>query len=91
MTACMQICELKNKNKGTMQMKIKSFEGDFEDMYPTTFLLMSMGGWVVSLACADLGAMTPIGMSVNCDNSSGFYLKTIVLHFKFYFHRLIDL
>ena len=37
------------------------FEGDSADMCGGKFLLMSMGG----LACADPGAMTPIGVNGN--------------------------
>ena len=41
------------------------FEGDFTDMCANKFLLMLMEGQVEGLACADPGARTPIGMSVN--------------------------
>ena len=37
----------------------------FSDMCNDKLLLMSMGGRVEGLACADPGAMTPIGMSGN--------------------------
>ena len=38
------------------------FEGDFSDMCAGTFWFMSMGGRAEGLACADLGARTPIGV-----------------------------
>ena len=41
------------------------FEGDFTDMCANKFLLMLMEGQAEGLACADPGARTPIGMSVN--------------------------
>ena len=40
-------------------------EGDSADMRAGKFPLMSMGGLVKGLACADPGARTPIGMSEN--------------------------
>ena len=39
------------------------FEGDSSDMCTGKFPLMSMGGRAKGLACADLGARTPIGVS----------------------------
>ena len=39
------------------------FEGDAADMCGGKFLLISMGGQVEGLVCADPGARTPIGMS----------------------------
>ena len=39
------------------------FEGDSGDTCTGKFPLMLMGGQVDGLACADLGARTPIGMS----------------------------
>ena len=44
------------------------FEGDFADMCAKQFLLVSMGGQAEGLACADLGARTPIGVSVNSNS-----------------------
>ena len=41
------------------------FEGDSADMCAGKFPFMSMGGRVEGLACADLGARTPIGASGN--------------------------
>ena len=38
------------------------FEGDFADMCVRKCLIMSMGGQAEGLACADLGARTPIGV-----------------------------
>jgi hypothetical protein len=39
------------------------FEGDSADMCTGKFPLMSMGGRVEGLGCADPGARTPIGVS----------------------------
>ena len=39
------------------------FEGDSADMCAGKFPLVLMGGWAEALACADLGARTPIGAS----------------------------
>jgi hypothetical protein len=39
------------------------FEGDSADMCAGKFPLMSMGGRAEGLACANLGARTPIGTS----------------------------
>ena len=41
------------------------FEGDSADMCAGKFPLVSMGGRPEGLACADLGARTPIGASGN--------------------------
>ena len=41
------------------------FEGDSEDTLAGKFPLVSMGGRVEGLACADPLARTPIGASVN--------------------------
>ena len=41
------------------------FEGDSSDMCAGKFPLVSMGGRVEGLACADPGARTPIGASGN--------------------------
>ena len=41
------------------------FEGDSADMCAGKFPLVSMGGRVEGLACADPGARTPIGTSGN--------------------------
>ena len=41
------------------------FEGDSADMCAGKFPLLLMGGPVEGLACADLGARTPIGASGN--------------------------
>ena len=41
------------------------FEGDPADMCAGQFPLVSMGGQVEGLACADPGARTPIGASGN--------------------------
>ena len=43
----------------------KMFEGDSSDMCVGKFPLVSMGGRVEGLACADPGARTPIGLSGN--------------------------
>ena len=40
-------------------------EGDSADMCAGKFPLVSMGGRAEGLACADPGAMTPIGASGN--------------------------
>ena len=40
------------------------FEGDSADMWARKFLLMLMGGLAEGLACADLGARTPIGGNI---------------------------
>ena len=45
------------------------FEGDSGDKCANTFPLVSMGGQAEGLACADLGARTPIGASRNYSNS----------------------
>ena len=42
------------------------FEGDSADTLGGKFPLVSMGGRAEGLACADLGARTPIGMNENC-------------------------
>jgi hypothetical protein len=39
------------------------FEGDFADMSARKFPIVLMGGRTEGLACADPGAMTPIGAS----------------------------
>ena len=44
------------------------FEGDSADMCAGKFLLVSMGGRVKGLVCADPGAITPIGASGNSDD-----------------------
>jgi hypothetical protein len=41
------------------------FEGNSADMCAEKFPLMSMWGGAEGLACADLGARTPIGVSGN--------------------------
>ena len=41
------------------------FEGDSADMCAKKILLVSLGGRADGLACADPGARTPIGASVN--------------------------
>ena len=41
------------------------FEGDSADTCTGKFQLVSMGGLVEGLACADPGARTPIGVSGN--------------------------
>ena len=41
------------------------FEGDSADMCTGKFLLVLIGGRAEGLACADLGAKTPIGASGN--------------------------
>ena len=41
----------------------ETFEGDSADTCAGKLPLMSMGGEVEGLACADLGARTPIGVS----------------------------
>ena len=41
------------------------FEGDYADTCAGKFPLMSMGGRAEGLACADLGARNPIGVSGN--------------------------
>ena len=43
------------------------FEGDSADTCAGKFPLVSMGGRAEGLACADLGARTPIGASGNFD------------------------
>ena len=44
------------------------FEGDSADTYAEKFPLVSMGGQAEGLTCADPGARTPIGASVNSIN-----------------------
>ena len=41
------------------------FEGDYADMCAEKFPLTSMGGRAEGLACTDLGARNPIGVSGN--------------------------
>ena len=41
------------------------FDDDSSDLCARNFPLMSMGGRAEGLACADLGARTPIGVSGN--------------------------
>ena len=43
----------------------ETFDGDFTDMCAGKFPLMSMGGQAEGLACADVEARTPIGVSGN--------------------------
>ena len=57
------------------------FEGDSANMCARKFPLMSMGGLVEGLACADPGARTPIG-------SSGIFILFKFYFFKFYFQNL---
>ena len=40
------------------------FEGDFADTSTGKFPLVSMGGRAEGLACADLGAITPISVRI---------------------------
>ena len=49
------------------------FEGDSADMCAGKFPLVSMGGQAEGLACADLGARTPIGASGNLSQTNGHY------------------
>ena len=49
----------------TSEGLVEMFEGDSADMCPGKFPLMSMGDRAEGLACADPGAMTPIGTSGN--------------------------
>ena len=46
------------------------FEGDSADKCAGKFPLVSMGGQAEGLACADLGARTPIGASGNFNKFS---------------------
>ena len=46
------------------------YEGNFADTRADKFPLKLMGGRAEGLACADLGARTPIGMSGNFPNDS---------------------
>ena len=41
------------------------FEGDSADTCAEKFPLVPMGGWAEGPACADTGARTPIGASLN--------------------------
>ena len=50
------------------------FEGDSADMCAGKFTLVSMGGRAEGLACPDLEAKTPIGMS---GIPYSFYVKTL--------------
>ena len=52
-------------SKGLVEM----FEGDSTDACAGTFPLVSMGGRAEGLACADLGARTPIGASGNLNQN----------------------
>jgi hypothetical protein len=45
---------------------VEMFEGDSADRCTVHFFLVSKGGWSEGLACADLGASTPIGTSGIC-------------------------
>ena len=60
------------------------FEGNSADTRAGKFPLVSMGGRAEGLACADLGARTPIGASGN--------LLSLLIYLVFvcYFHRLTD-
>ena len=49
----------------TFEGSEEMFEGDFIDKCANKFSLMSMGGRAKGLACADLEAWTPIGVSRN--------------------------
>ena len=51
------------------------FEGDSADTCAGKFPLVSMGGRAEGLACADPGALTPIGASGNLLNRSVVVLK----------------
>ena len=55
------------------------FEGDSADMCAGKFLLVSIGGRVEGLACADPGARTPIGGS---GNYTTFYLLSTLVWVK---------
>ena len=54
-------------------MLVEMFEDDSANTCTRKFLLMSMGGRADGLACADPGALTPIGVSVNW-----YYFLTLV-------------
>ena len=56
------------------------FKGDSADMCGGKFPLVSMGGRVEGLACADPGAWTPIGAS---GNSKTFPPENICLYMVF--------
>ena len=47
----------------TSEGLVEMFEGDSADTWSGKFPLMSIGGRAEGLACADLGARTPISMS----------------------------
>ena len=46
-------------------MGLEMFEGDFADTYGEKFPLILIGGQAEGLACADLVARIPIGVSGN--------------------------
>ena len=50
---------------GFLNFFIFYFEGYSADACPEKFPVVSLGGWAEGLACADLGARTPIGTSGN--------------------------
>ena len=54
------------------------FEGDTADMCGGKFSLMSMGGQVDGLACADPGARTPFGVTGNLVDLLVIYLLSWV-------------
>ena len=54
-----------NTSDMTSEVLGEMFEGDSAYTFAGKFLLMSMGGRVEGLACADPGARTPIGASGN--------------------------
>ena len=60
------------------------FEGDSGDTCTGKFPLMSMGGRVEGLACADPGARTPIGVSGNLTTLSMAVVAFIYLLDHFY-------
>ena len=56
------------------------FEGDSADTSAGKFPLVSMGGRVEGLACADPGAKTPTGMSGNCSSSLEINIHRRIFH-----------
>ena len=57
------------------------FEGNSADTRAGKFMLVPMGGWAEGPACADTGARTPIGASINSTCASAENLPDNIVFF----------
>ena len=65
--------------------RTQRLEAKASDICAEKFPLVTKGGWVEGLACADLRARTPIGASRNLSHTVSFYLSYTYSWYNFLF------